>query len=70
VSAFRKSGAAAFVATGSAIRWAWHVGPAVVGMCAVSAGTGGIVQSFAHAGGVYVGLAVAGLFAIAIDLKG
>lgn len=69
-SAFRKSGAAAFVATGSAIRWAWHVGPAVAGMAAVSVAAGGLVQTFAHAGGVYVGLAVAGVFAIAIDLKG
>jgi hypothetical protein len=70
VSAFRKSAVSGWVATGHAIRWAWHVGPAVAGMGAVSAGAGGIVQSFAHAGGVFVGLVVAGLFAIAIDLKG
>jgi len=70
VSAFRKSFGGAVVATGGAIRWAWHVGPAVAGMAAVSVAAGGIVQSFAHAGGVYVGLAVAGLFLIAIDLKG
>lgn len=70
MSAFRKSLGGAYVATGSAIRWAWHVGPAVVGAAAVSAGAGGIVQSFAHAGGAFVGLALAGLFLIALDLNG
>jgi hypothetical protein len=70
VSAFGKSAGSAAVAVGKSIRWAWHIGPAIAGMAAVSAGAGGIVQSFAHAGGVYVALAVGGLFAIAIDLKG
>ena len=70
LSVFRKSAVSGVVAVGSAIRWGWHVGPAVAGMAAVSAGTGGIVQSFAGQGGLYVGLVVAGVFAIAIDLKG
>lgn len=70
MSVFRKSAVTGVVAVGSAIRWGWHVGPAVVGMAAVSVGVGGIVQSFAHTGGLYVGLVVAGVFAVAIDLKG
>ena len=70
MSAFGKSFGAAAVTAGQGIRWAWHVGPAVAGMAAVSAGVGGIVQTFAGGGGVFVGLVVAGLFAIAIDLKG
>jgi hypothetical protein len=65
----RSFGAGAAVA-GMAIRWGWHVGPAVAGMAAVSAGVGGIVQTFAHAGGVFVGLVVGGAFCLAIDLKG
>jgi hypothetical protein len=36
----------------------------------VSAGIGGVVQTFAGAGGLWAGLLVAGVFAIAIDLKG
>lgn len=55
---------------GLAVRLGWKVGPAVCGMAAVSAGVGGIVQTFAGAGGVFVGLVVGGLFAIAIDMKG
>ena len=70
LSAFRKSAVSGVVAAGNAIRWTWKIGPAVAGMAAVSVGVGGIVQSFAHAGGLYVGLVVAGAFAIAIDLKG
>jgi hypothetical protein len=69
-SAFRKSATSGVVAVGSAIRWGWHVGPAVAGMAAVSAGVGGIVQTFAGAGGIWVGLVTGGVFAIAIDLKG
>lgn len=68
--AFRKSAARGAAAAGSAIRWGWHVGPAVFGMAAVSVGVGGIVQTFAGAGGVFVGLVTGGVFAIAIDLKG
>jgi hypothetical protein len=68
--AFRKSAGRAAAAAGGAVRWGWHVGPAVFGMAAVSVGVGGIVQVFAGAGGVFVGLVVGGLFAIAIDLKG
>ena len=70
MSAFRKSAADAADAAGKAIRWGWHIGPAVSGMAAVSVGVGGMVQSFAGRGGLFVGLAVAGVFAIAIDLKG
>lgn len=70
LSAFGKSLGAVAAAGGSVIRWGWHIGPAILGMAAVSVGTGGIVQSFAHAGGVFVGLVVGGAFAIAIDLKG
>jgi hypothetical protein len=70
VSAFRKSAASAAGAAGKAVRWGWHVGPAVAGMCAVPAGIGGLVQTFAGAGGLWAGLLVAGVFAIAIDLKG
>lgn len=70
MSAFRKSASATAAAVGSVVRWGWHVGPAVVGMAAVSVGVGGIVQVFAGKGGLPVGLVVAGLFAIAIDLKG
>lgn len=70
LSAFRKSAAGAAVAAGQAIRWGWHVGPAVAGMGAVSAGIGGLVQVFAGAGGLWAGLVMAGVFAIAIDLKG
>jgi hypothetical protein len=70
VSAFRRSAASGAFAAGKAIRAAWHVGPAVGGMGAVSAGVGGIVQTFAGAGGVWCGVLVAGVFAIAIDLKG
>jgi hypothetical protein len=39
-------------------------------MAAVSSGVGGVVQTFAGAGGLWAGLVVAGVFAIAIDLKG
>lgn len=70
MSAFRKSAVSGVVAAGRVIRWGWHIGPAVAGMAAVSAGVGGIVQVFAGKGGLPVGLVVAGLFAIAIDLKG
>lgn len=70
LSAFRKSAVSGAVAAGKAIRWGWHIGPAVCGMGAVSAGIGGLVQTFAGAGGVWCGLVVAGVFAIAIDLKG
>ena len=70
MSAFRKSAVKGVVAAGSGIRWAWHVGPAVFGMAGVSVGVGGIVQTFAGAGGLFVGLVVGGVFAIAIDLKG
>ena len=70
MSAFKESAKTGADAVGSAIRWGWAVGPAVVGMAAVSVGVGGIVQSFAHTAGLYVGLVVAGAFAIAIDLKG
>lgn len=70
MSAFRKSAVSGVVAAGKAIRWGWHIGPAVSGMAAVSAGVGGVVQTFAGAGGVWVGLVAAGVFAIAIDLKG
>lgn len=69
-SAFRKSAASGVVAVGSAIRWGWNIGPAVAGMAAVSAGIGGVVQTFAGAGGIWVGVLVGGVFAIAIDLKG
>lgn len=70
MSAFRKSAVSGVVAAGKAIRWGWHIGPAVAGMGAVSTGVGGIVQTFAGGGGVFVGLVVGGVFAIAIDLKG
>lgn len=70
MSVFRKSAVKGVVAAGSAIRWGWHVGPAVFGMAGVSVGVGGIVQTFAGGGGVFVGLVVGGVFAIAIDLKG
>lgn len=70
MSGFRKSATATAGAVGSAIRWGWHIGPAVAGMAAVSVGVGGIVQSFAGQAGLFVGLVVAGVFAIAIDLKG
>jgi len=39
-------------------------------MGAVSAGVGGLVQVFAGAGGLWAGVLMAGVFAIAIDLKG
>jgi hypothetical protein len=68
--AFRKSAGNLAGAAGKAVRWGWKVGPAVAGMGAVSAGIGGTVQTFAGAGGVWAGLIVAGLFGIAIDLKG
>jgi hypothetical protein len=70
LSAFRKSAASGAAAVGKAIRWGWHIGPAVAGMAGVSVGTGGIVQVFAGAGGVWAALVMGGLFAIAIDLKG
>lgn len=70
MSAFRRSAVKGVVAAGCGIRWAWHVGPAVAGMGAVSAGVGGLVQVFAGRGGLFTGLVVGGLFAIAIDLKG
>lgn len=70
MSVFGKSAASAAGAAGKAVRWGWHVGPAVAGMGAVSAAAGGIVQTFAGAGGVWCGLFIAGVFAIAIDLKG
>jgi hypothetical protein len=70
VSAFRKSFGGAADAAGKAVLWGWRIGPAVAGMGAVSAGIGGIVQTFAGGGGVWAGLVVAGVFGIAIDLKG
>lgn len=70
MSAFGKSATAAVVTAGKAIRWGWHIGPAVTGMGAVSAAIGGLVQTFAGTGGLWAGLFVAGVFAIAIDLKG
>lgn len=70
MSAFRGSAAAAAGAAGKAILWGWKIGPAVAGMAAVSAGIGGVVQTFAGGGGVWAGLIVAGVFGIAIDLKG
>lgn len=70
MSAFGKSAAAAAAGVGKAVRWGWNIGPAVAGMAAVSVGAGGIVQAFAGTGGVWVGLVVAGVFGIAIDLKG
>lgn len=70
MSGFRRSAARGAAAAGSVVRWGWHIGPAVFGMAGVSVGTGGIVQVFAGRGGLFVGLVVGGLFAIAIDLKG
>jgi hypothetical protein len=70
VSAFRRSAGTGAVAVGKAVLWGWKIGPALAGMTAVSVGVGGIVQVFAGKGGLAVGLVVAGLFAIAIDLKG
>ena len=70
MSAFGKSAGSAAAAAGKAVRWGWHVGPAVAGMGAVSAGVGGLVQVFAGAGGLWAGVLMAGVFAIAIDLKG
>jgi hypothetical protein len=70
VSAFRKSAGTGAAAVGQAVLWGWKIGPALAGMAAVSVGVGGIVQVFAGKGGLPVGLVVAGLFAIAIDLKG
>lgn len=70
VSAFRKSAVALAGSAGKAVKWGWHIGPAAFGMAAVSVGAGGVVQAFAGRGGVYCGLIVAGVFGIAIDLKG
>ena len=70
MSAFRKPAGNAVVAVGKAIRWCWHIGPAVSGMASVSVGVGGIVQVFAGQGGLWAGLFVAGCFALAIDLRG
>jgi hypothetical protein len=70
VSAFRKSFASAADTAGQAVLWGWKIGPALAGMAAVSVGIGGIVQVFAGKGGLFTGLLVGGLFAIAIDLKG
>lgn len=70
LSAFKKSAVSGVVAAGKVIRWGWHVGPAVTGMGAVSAAIGGLVQTFAGTGGLWAGLFAAGVFAIAIDLRG
>jgi hypothetical protein len=43
--------------------------PAVAGMVALSAGIGGIVQTFAGTGGFYCGLVVAGIFCLRIDSR-
>jgi len=63
-------GESAAAAAGKAVLWGWKIGPAVAGMAAVSAGIGGIVQTFAGAGGLWAGILVAGVFGIVIDLKG
>ena len=67
-SAFRWPALAA--AAGTAVRWAWGVGPGILGAAGISIAAGGLVQTFAHQGGVWVAVAVASLFALAIDLRG
>jgi hypothetical protein len=43
--------------------------PAVAGMAALSAGIGGIVQTFAGTGGLWCALVVAGAFCLRIDAR-
>ena len=43
--------------------------PAVAGMAAISAGIGGIVQTFAGSGGLWCGLVVAGVFCLRVDAR-
>ena len=43
--------------------------PAVAGMAALSAGIGGIVQTFAGSGGLWCALVIAGIFCLRIDAR-
>jgi hypothetical protein len=55
---------------GRAWKWAWSVGPGLAGAAGLSSAAGGLVQTFAGAGGVWAGVGLASVFMLIIDLKG